>query len=80
MTEPWCDMSDLPTSQCGLPCCKPPPPKERRPSGFRRGSDGPVIEATTYSNCDECGDRITPGQRITKPAGYDYWIHEECRA
>ena len=78
MADPICDMSDLPKSQCGLPCCKPPPPRAETvtQTGFRRGGRV-VIEASTWSTCDECGEKIRPGDKIT-PNDSDDWIHEEC--
>lgn len=70
-------MSDLPVSQCAMPCHLPPEEKRlaSRPWGFRTGTG---IEAQIETICRECGENIEIGDRIAKSSTYDIYVHKEC--
>lgn len=77
MSEEICEMSDLPVSQCGMPCHRP---EEKRPvapkrTGFRTGTG---IEAQIETICRGCGENIEVGDLIAKSSVYDIYVHKEC--
>ena len=90
VTDPRCDLSDLPASLCGC--------RKHRPDGGQIRIDpaqdgrvrtaghayGPSIEAQHPGRCPACEERIQVGDRIraerykTIDGGTGNWVHAEC--
>lgn len=67
MTYGFCDHCDMPLAMC----IHGNPPKVPERLGLIR--QGPTIEATQYSDCVGCGEKIVPGQTITRSD--EGWAH-----
>lgn len=83
MAEDYCEMWDLPASQCGHcrgiadPGQEPEERETSTPTVGPRFRTGTGRVAEYHTTCPGCGDDIDPGDTIKKDAS-ESWVHEEC--